>query len=76
MIMESNFLASEIFKAATEGESEAPPIEDTRNPNAIAFGCLNGEKGGKAHAEKLTPEQRSEIARKATKTRWKKPATN
>jgi general stress protein YciG len=29
-------------------------------------------KGGKARAAKLTPEQRSEIARKAGKNRWAK----
>jgi hypothetical protein len=35
-------------------------------------GRLGGLKGGKARAEKLTPEQRSEIARKAAKARWAK----
>lgn len=30
-----------------------------------------GLKGGKARAEKLTPEERSEIAKKAAKVRWK-----
>jgi hypothetical protein len=29
-----------------------------------------GKKGGKARADKLTAEQRSEIARKAAKARW------
>src|SRR5260364_289472 len=29
-----------------------------------------GVKGGKARAEKLTPEQRSNIAKKAAKKRW------
>jgi len=32
-----------------------------KNPNAVALGKL----GGKARAEKLSPEQRTEIARKA-----------
>jgi hypothetical protein len=31
-----------------------------------------GKKGGKARAKKLTPEQRSEIARIAASARWKK----
>lgn len=31
-----------------------------------------GKKGGKARAEKLTPEQRREIARKAAEKRWSK----
>lgn len=29
-----------------------------------------GRKGGRARAEKLTPEQRSEIARRAAEKRW------
>lgn len=31
-----------------------------------------GRKGGQATARKLTPERRSEIARKAAEARWKK----
>jgi hypothetical protein len=31
-----------------------------------------GKKGGKARADKLTPEQRQEIARRAAQARWKK----
>jgi hypothetical protein len=31
-----------------------------------------GLKGGKARAEKLTPEQRKDIARVAAEARWKK----
>lgn len=30
----------------------------------------SGEAGGKARAEKLTPEERSEIAKKAASGRW------
>ena len=29
-----------------------------------------GLKGGKARADKLSPEERSEIAKKAAKARW------
>ena len=47
-------------------------LVDGKNPNAVALGRLGGLKGGKARFEKLTPEQRSEIARKAAKTRWSK----
>lgn len=67
-----NVLASEIVKIATEGEP-APP-QDEKNPHAVALGRLGGKKGGKARAAKLTPEQRSEISRKAAKARWKKQA--
>ena len=34
-------------------------------------GRLGGLKGGKARAEKLSPEERREIARKAANARWK-----
>jgi len=37
-----------------------------KDPNAVAL----GRKGGKARLQKLTPEQRSDIARRAVKARW------
>ena len=43
-----------------------------KNPNAVALGKLGGSKGGKIRAAKLTPEERSEIARKAVLARWAK----
>lgn len=36
------------------------------------MGRVGGLLGGKARASKLTPEQRSESARKAAKARWEK----
>jgi hypothetical protein len=56
--------------AATGEKPEEPP--DNRNPHAVALGKLGGQKGGKARARKLTPEQRREMARKAAEARWKK----
>jgi hypothetical protein len=43
-----------------------------KNPHAVALGRLGGLKGGKARTAKLTPEQRSELARKAVLARWAK----
>ncbi|SPF40201.1 Histone H1 (fragment) [Candidatus Sulfotelmatobacter kueseliae] len=43
-----------------------------KNPNAVALGKLGGSKGGKIRAAKLTPGERSEIARKAVLARWAK----
>jgi len=63
-----NKLAASIVEAATEGEPE-----DTRDPAAVALGRRGGLKGGAARAAKLTPEQRSEIAKKAAAKRWAKP---
>jgi hypothetical protein len=43
-----------------------------KNPHAVALGKMGGSKGGKLRAAKLTPERRSEIARKAVQARWAK----
>ena len=43
-----------------------------KNPAAVELGRLGGLKGGKARAAKLSPEQRSEIAKKAARVRWKR----
>jgi hypothetical protein len=50
-------------------------VSDTitaKNPAAVALGRLGGQRGGKARADKLTPEQRKEIATKAAAARWKR----
>jgi len=58
----------------TEPKSEEtqPESVEGKNPHAVALGRLGGLKGGKARFEKLTPEQRKEIARKAVQARWAK----
>ena len=43
--------------------------------DAKEMGRRGGLKGGKARAEKLTPEQRKEIAQKAARARWQKPTS-
>lgn len=58
-----NELAAYIVEAAIN-----EPIE--KNPHAVALGRLGGKKGGPARAQKLTAEQRKEIARKAAEARW------
>jgi hypothetical protein len=68
-----SLLAKKIVEIATEGEPAEEPSD--KNPHAVALGRLGGQKGGKARAEKLTPEQRKEIARKAAKARWEKKVT-
>ena len=60
-----NQLAKSIIDIAT---GQQPSPVDTRNPAAVAM----GKKGGKARAENLTAEQRSEIAKKAASKRWEK----
>ncbi len=45
---------------------------DNRNPAAVALGKLGGAKGGKARADSLSKERKSEIAKRAARKRWNK----
>jgi len=64
-------IAHAVVEAATD---ESPQVEEPsdKNPHAVALGRLGGQKGGRARADKLTPEQRKEIALRAAKARWTK----
>jgi len=53
--------------------SDDEDVHEGKNPAAVALGRLGGRKGGRARAEKLTAEQRSEIARRAAAARWHGP---
>jgi len=67
---DANVITAGIVEEATaESEQEK---QNVKNPAAVALGRLGGLKGGKARAEKMTPEQRSEIARIAASARWRK----
>lgn len=45
-------------------------IREGKDPAAVLLGRKGGLKGGKARAAGLTPEERSEAARKAALVRW------
>ena len=63
-----NVLASRIV---AEAIGELPQEESGKNPAAVELGRLGGKKGGRARANKLSPERRSEIARLAAHARWR-----
>ena len=46
---------------------------EEEHEKAVERGRKGGEKGGKARKEKLTPERRKEIAKKAAAARWQRP---
>jgi hypothetical protein len=48
------------------------PKSKKKNPAAVALGRLGASKGGKARAKKLSPRERSRIAKLAVETRWRK----
>ena len=69
-----NQLAATIVAIATGSATEKPDFTTGKNPAAVALGRLGGKRGGKARADSLTAEQRSDIARKAAQARYgKKP---
>lgn len=66
--------AFRVVQEAT-GEAEEPegvpePTAEERHNAAVILGRKGGQKGGKARAANLTPEQRREAARKAAAARW------
>lgn len=64
-----NELAKQLVAEAT---GEEPPYDPDagKDPAAVALGRKGGLKGGKARAEKMTPEERSEAAKRAAAARW------
>ena len=64
-----NVLALQVVQEAV---GQPMPPKPEKNPAAVALGKLGGQKGGKARAAKLTPAERSEIAKKAAEKRWGK----
>lgn len=69
---DTNAAAKRVVDIATGDDdtaAEAPPEKD---PAAVSLGRRGGLKGGRARAEKLTPEQRAQIARTAAAKRWQR----
>ncbi len=68
---DTNQLGKLVVDLAT-GEASEPDPTEGKNPAAVELGRRGGLKGGKARAAKMTPEERSEAARKAAAARWAK----
>jgi hypothetical protein len=67
--------AFRVVEQAIGEHMDGTPLEDPneeKNQAAVSLGRLGGLKGGKARAAKLSPEARSEIAKKAAESRWLK----
>ncbi len=56
------------FAVVQQATGEAGPEPELTGKKADS--SKGGKKGGKARADKLTPEERSEIAKKAAAKRW------
>lgn len=62
--------ADAIGLAVLVGKIATGEVEDTGADPTKAHHSRGGKKGGAARAAALTPEQRSEIAKKAAAKRW------
>jgi hypothetical protein len=72
-IRDTNVLAAHIVEQTTGLPTPKNITEQAaKNPAAVSLGRLGGLKSGKARMEKLTPEQRTAIAKKAAQKRWSK----
>lgn len=61
------------FRVVQEATREVEPNKSKKPRKQYdykALGHAGGLKGGKVRAEKLTPEKRSEIAKRAAAKRW------
>ena len=70
---DENQLAHQIIQAATGGQ-ERP--EKAKDPLAVELGRRGGLKGGIARKLALSPEERTESAKKAAKMRWEAAKTS
>ena len=67
-----NQLAKLITDIATGEIEDSLVLDDGRDLAAVLMGRRGGLKGGRARAEKLSPERRREIAQAAAQARWGK----
>ena len=68
--------AETAYRTMLEATGQAPktrPGEGPKNPEAVKRGRAGGNKGGRARADKLSPEDRTRTAKQAAAARWKKP---
>lgn len=64
-----NEIAKQLVDEAT---GESPPFDPDagKDPAAVALGRKGGLKGGKARAASMTPQERSDAAKRAAAARW------
>lgn len=69
---DANQLAKSIVDIATGHADDSVPATQERAKDAAAvdLGRRGGLKGGRARAKKLSPEERSSIAKRAAAARW------
>ena len=64
-----------MLEATGQAPKTVPPGEredSEKNPEAVKRGAKGGRRGGHARASKLSPKERSEMAKEAALSRWGK----
>jgi hypothetical protein len=69
---DANQLAKSIIDIATGEKPDRDPKPEEQGKSAVAV--TSGSRGGKLRAAQMTPERRTEIAKKAASARWQKKA--
>jgi len=69
-----NQLGKMIVDISVGDAEDSPPAPDPngKDPAAVSLGRRGGLKGGRARADNLSSQKRSEIARRAANARWRK----
>ena len=65
-------LIGDILTGQVEDHALDKPGDSSKDQAAVSLGRRGGLKGGRARADKMTANQRSEVARKAAEARWKR----
>lgn len=66
-----NTMAARIVAEATGNAPKTPDPDAGKDPASVARGRKGGSAGGPARASKLSPIERSQIAKRAAQERWK-----
>jgi hypothetical protein len=69
-----NSMAAAIVAQSVDPDDQGDDPYEGKDPAAVELGRKGGQKGGKARAEKMTAEERSEAASRAAKARWSRDA--
>jgi hypothetical protein len=68
-------LIVDIATGEVEDKPDRRPGDSAKDPAAVSLGRRGGLKGGRARAARLSPKQRTEIAKRAADKRWSKKET-
>jgi hypothetical protein len=69
---DENEIAFQLVQRATQEPEPTPAVPSTISEYMAKIGRKGGKIGGKKRLKTMTKEQRTKVAQKAAKARWKK----